>query len=513
MFLLFLFYLYCVILNDISLCRQFGDRMEIYMKTDTIAAIATAMSDSGIGIIRVSGEDSILIVDKIYRNAKMKQMLTTYKSHTIHYGFIIEENETVIDEVMVSVMKAPRSYTAEDTVEINCHGGVFMMRKILDVVVKAGARVAEPGEFTKRAFLNGRIDLSKAEAVMDLIHAKNEFALRSSVKQLKGSVSDTIQEIRADVLHEIAFIEAALDDPEHFDLESEGYGDVLYQIIKKIGERISTLIKSAENGRILTEGIQTVIVGKPNAGKSSLLNMLVGEERAIVTDIAGTTRDILEETISIDGILFRILDTAGIRSTEDVVEKIGVDRARNAVEEADLVLYVIDSSVPLDENDEAIFHMIENKNKIILLNKSDLFTVVTEKDIRSFIEKIWEQSKNPILGTNAGYQNIYENRIIRTSMKEQDGVALFLKTVKEMFFHGDIIYNDEVYITNMRHKEALQNAYDSLVQVRKSIEDHMPEDFYTIDLMNAYASLGTIIGEEVGDDLVNEIFSKFCMGK
>ena len=483
------------------------------MKTDTIAAIATAMSDSGIGIIRVSGEDSVLIVDKIYRNVKMKQMLTTYKSHMIHYGFIVEENETVIDEVMVSVMKAPKSYTAEDTVEINCHGGVFMMRKILDAVIRAGARVAEPGEFTKRAFLNGRIDLSKAEAVMDIIHAKNEFALQSSVKQLKGSVSDIIKEIRSNILHEIAFIEAALDDPEHFDLESDGYGDALFQIVKKIGERIKILINSAENGRILTEGIQTVIVGKPNAGKSSLLNVLVGEERAIVTDIAGTTRDILEETISIDGILFRILDTAGIRSTEDIVEKIGVDRARNAVEEADLVLYVIDSSIPLDENDEAIFHMIEGKNTIILLNKSDLFTVVTERDIRSFIGKIHEQNKNHILETNAECQNIYENRIIRTSMKERDGVALFLKTVKEMFFHGEIIYNDEVYITNVRHKEALQNAYDSLLQVRKSIEDHMPEDFYTIDLMNAYASLGTIIGEEVGDDLVNEIFSKFCMGK
>ena len=483
------------------------------MRTDTIAAIATAMSDSGIGIIRVSGEDSVPIVDKIYRNVKMKQMLTTYKSHTIHYGFIIEENETVIDEVMVSVMKAPKSYTTEDTVEINCHGGVFMMRKILDTVVKAGARIAEPGEFTKRAFLNGRIDLSRAEAVMDIIHAKSEFALQSSVKQLKGSVSDMIQEIRADILHEIAFIEAALDDPEHFDLESVGYGDALYKIVKKIGERIGTLIDSAENGRILSEGIQTVIVGKPNAGKSSLLNMLVGEERAIVTDIAGTTRDILEETISIDGILFRILDTAGIRSTEDIVEKIGVDRARNAVEEADLVLYVIDSSVPLDENDEAIFHMIEGKNTIILLNKSDLFTVVTERDIRSFIRKMKEQNKNHIFETNVECQNIYENRIIRTSMKERDGVSLFLRTVKEMFFQGEIIYNDEVYITNARHKEALQNAYDSLAQVLKSIEDHMPEDFYTIDLMNAYAFLGTIIGEEVGDDLVNEIFSKFCMGK
>lgn len=483
------------------------------MKTDTIAAIATAMSDSGIGIIRVSGENSVSIVDKIYRNVKMKQMLTTYKSHTIHYGFIIEENETVIDEVMVSVMKAPKSYTTEDTVEINCHGGVLMMRKILDAVIKAGARVAEPGEFTKRAFLNGRIDLSKAEAVMDIIHAKSEFALKSSVKQLKGSVSDMIQEIRADILHEIAFIEAALDDPEHFDLESAGYGDVLFQIVKKIGKRIKVLIDSAENGKILTEGIQTVIVGKPNAGKSSLLNMLVGEERAIVTDIAGTTRDILEETISIDGILFRILDTAGIRSTEDIVEKIGVDRARNAVEEADLVLYVIDSSVPLDENDEAIFQMIEGKNAIILLNKSDLFTVVKESDIRSFIRKIKEQNKNHGFESDVECLNIYENRIIRTSMKERDGVVFFLNTVKEMFFHGEIIYNNEVYITNARHKEALQNAYDSLNQVQKSIEDHMSEDFYTIDLMNAYMSLGTIIGEEVGDDLVNEIFSKFCMGK
>lgn len=485
----------------------------LYMRTDTITAIATAMSDSGIGIIRVSGDESVSIVDKIYRNVKMNRTLMGYQSHTIHYGFIIEENETVIDEVMVSVMKAPKSYTAEDTVEINCHGGVYMMRKILNAVVKAGARIAEPGEFTKRAFLNGRIDLSKAEAVMDIIHAKNEFALQSSVKQLKGSVSDTVQEIRADILHEIAFIEAALDDPEHFDLESEGYGDVLSQIVKKIGERIRVLIDSAENGKILTEGIQTVIVGKPNAGKSSLLNMLVGEERAIVTDIAGTTRDILEEMVSIDGILFRILDTAGIRSTEDIVEKIGVDRARNAVEEADLVLYVIDSSVPLDENDAEILRMIAGKNTIILLNKSDLYTVVNKNDIYALVEKIQVQNRNKITEHESGSQSIYENRIIRTSMKEQDGVALFLKTVKEMFFHGDIIYNDEVYITNMRHKEALQNAYESLVQVRKSIEDHMPEDFYTIDLMNAYTFLGTIIGEEVGDDLVNEIFSKFCMGK
>lgn len=467
-------------------------------KKETIAAIATAVSDSGIGIIRISGDDAIRIADKLYRNAKGERTLQTYGSHTIHYGFITEDDETVIDEVMISVMKAPRSYTAEDTVEINCHGGILMMRKILALVLQAGARAAEPGEFTKRAFLNGRIDLSKAEAVMDIIHAKNEFALRSSVKQLKGSVSDMIKEIRADIIHEVAFIEAALDDPEHFDLEAEGYDELLLKKIAKIDGQIQGAIDSAEDGRILSEGIHTVIVGKPNAGKSSLLNILVGEERAIVTDIAGTTRDILEETVTIGGIMFRILDTAGIRSTQDAVEKIGVDRAKKAVSEADLVLYVIDSSVPFDENDEKILKMIEGKNTIILLNKSDLSSVVSEKAIRSVL---------------SGREDMKVNKIIRTSMKDRAGIALFIEAVREMFFHGEISYNDEVYITNARHKEALQEAHESLIQVEKSIEDRMPEDFYTIDMMSAYASLGRIIGEEVGEDLVNEIFGKFCMGK
>lgn len=480
------------------------------VQTDTIAAIATAMSDSGIGIIRVSGEDAVNIVDQIYRNAKNEKVLTKYDSHTIHYGFIVREDGTVLDEVMVSIMKAPRSYTAEDTVEINCHGGILMMRKILELVVQAGARVAEPGEFTKRAFLNGRIDLSEAEAVMDIIHAKNEFVLQSSVKQLKGSVSDMIKEIRESIISEIAFIEAALDDPEHFDLEAEGYNEVLLQRVVIIEREIRKLIDSAEDGRILKEGIQTVIVGKPNAGKSSLLNVLVGEERAIVTDIAGTTRDILEETISIDGIMFRILDTAGIRSTEDVVEKIGVDRARNAVEEADLILYVVDSSVPFDENDESILEMIEGKNTIVLLNKSDLTAAVTEDNVRLVVSKITKADSGQ---DQSNSDTINVNRIIKTSMKDKNGIELFLKTVKEMFFHGDIIYNDEVYITNARHKEALQDAYDSLLQVHKSIADRMPEDFYTIDLMSAYEKLGLIIGESVEDDLVNEIFSKFCMGK
>ena len=485
------------------------------MKTDTIAAVATAMSDSGIGIVRVSGDDAINIVDKIYRNAKGERVLFKYNSHTIHYGFIVGEDKTIIDEVMITVMKAPKSYTAEDTIEINCHGGILIMRKILECVVQAGARTAEPGEFTKRAFLNGRIDLSEAEAVMDIIHAKNEFALKSSVKQLKGSVSNTIKEIREEIINEIAFIEAALDDPEHFDLEAEGYNEVLFKKVKTIEKKILNLINSADDGRILTEGIYTVIVGKPNAGKSSLLNVLVGEDRAIVTDIAGTTRDILEETISINGITFRILDTAGIRSTEDVVEKIGVDKAKNAIRDADLILYVMDSSVPLDESDESILEMIDGKNTIVLLNKSDLTPVVTEENIRYVASKIKKRKKDDsnIIDIKNLDRKTSINRIIKTSMRDRNGIDIFLESVKDMFFHGDITYNDEVYITNTRHKEALQDTYNSLLQVQKSIEDQMPEDFYTIDLMSAYEKLGLIIGEEVEDDLVNEIFSKFCMGK
>ncbi len=467
------------------------------MKTDTIAAIATALSDSGIGIIRVSGDDAVVIVNQIFRNSKKEQSLLKYESHTIHYGFIVEDDDKIIDEVMISVMKAPKSYTTENTVEINCHGGIFMMRKILDMVLKAGARIAEPGEFTKRAFLNGRIDLSKAEAVMDVIQAKNEFALQSSIKQLKGSISDKIRSLREEILYEIAFIESALDDPEHISLE--GYHDRLNGKVDYIINELDNLLRSADNGRILKEGIHTVIVGKPNAGKSSLLNLLIGEEKAIVTDIAGTTRDTLEELISLDGITLNVIDTAGIRCTEDQVERIGVERARKISSDADLILYVVDSSVELDENDEDIIRMIQNKKVIILLNKSDLYEVVNEKNISDMVRK------------SLNHDNDY--KIIKTSTKEEKGIQILTDSIKEMFFHGNISYNDEVYVTNMRHKEKIMDAKNSMLQVADSLEMDMPEDFYSIDLMSAYASLGMIIGEEVGDDLVNEIFSKFCMGK
>ena len=469
------------------------------MSTDTIAAVATAMSDSGIGIVRVSGKQSIAIVDKIYRNKKGEKCLSGYASHTIHYGFIVDEKESVIDEVMVSVMKAPRSYTADDTVEINCHGGVLIVQKILSMTLAAGARTAEPGEFTKRAFLNGRIDLSRAEAVMDLIHAKNEFALQSSVKQLKGAVFEKIKGLRESILYEIAFIESALDDPEHISLD--GYQNKLEDKADEILRELNRLLNTADDGRMLKEGIRTVIVGKPNAGKSSLLNLLVGEEKAIVTDIAGTTRDTLEETINLGGINLNLIDTAGIRNTEDVVEKIGVERAKKISQDADLILYVVDTSVPLDESDEEIFSLIEKKPAIILMNKSDLKEVVDKNAIH---DKIKKESND--------FQK-EQIRFVKASMKKDEGIDELTELIKELFFHGNIQYNDEVYITNIRHKEALEDARKSIIEVKKSLEMEMPEDFYSIDLMSAYASLGTIIGEEVGDDLVNEIFSKFCMGK
>lgn len=470
------------------------------MQTDTIAAIATAVSDSGIGIIRISGSDALLVADKVYRSPKNQKKLSQAASHTIHYGYIYDEDE-LIDEVMVAVMRSPHSYTTEDTVEINCHGGILVMNRILETVLHYGARLAQPGEFTKRAFLNGRIDLSKAEAVMDLIHSKNEFAMKASVNQLKGSVSAKVRSLREDILYEIAFIESALDDPENISLE--GYPDKLMAKTRGLSQELKKLIDSADNGKMLKDGIRTVILGKPNAGKSSLLNVLVGEDKAIVTSVAGTTRDVLEESIKLHGIGLNMIDTAGIRDTEDEVEKIGVEKARKYANQADLVIYVVDSSRELDENDEEIIELIRDKKVIVLLNKTDLEPVVTEEQIKDKFREIYE-------GEEKHDDSLH---VIRTSTKDNTGIDEFEKTIQDMFFAGRIAVNDEIYITNQRHKEALVEAYDSLKMVQKSLEDEMPEDFYSIDLMSAYAALGRIIGEEVGEDLVNEIFSKFCMGK
>ena len=455
---------------------------------DTIAAIATGMTNAGIGIIRISGEDAIAVADKVFRAKNPDKKLATTKSYSALFGNICD-GDCVLDEAICLVMRAPNSYTTEDVVEVQCHGGIVMLRKILELILNSGARAAEPGEFTKRAFLGGRIDITQAESVMDMIHAKNELAARSSISQLKGSLSNRVKEIRSLLLNQIAFIESALDDPENYSLD--GYSEQLKEKLIEIIKEIRHLIDTAEEGKMIKEGIRTVILGKPNAGKSSLLNALLGENRAIVTDIAGTTRDTLEEDVMIHGIPLKIVDTAGIHETVDIVEKIGVDKARESVEEADLVLYVVDGNKPLDADDTQIIGLLEGKKAIIVMNKIDIEQVV---------DKLWITSK-----INAP--------VVEISAKTGEGMEELYGIIKDMFFHGKLSMNDEVYITNLRHKQALTEAEQSLEQVLTSIDQDMPEDFLSIDLMAAYEQLGTILGESLDDDLANEIFDKFCMGK
>ena len=481
------------------------------MSTNTIAAIATGMTNSGIGIIRISGEDSFSVIDRIYKSSLIgkSKVLSECSSHTVHYGYICDGDE-VVDEVMVVLMRAPRSYTKEDTIEINCHGGVYVMDRVLQTVIKYGARPAEPGEFTKRAFLNGRIDLAQAESVIDVINSKNQYALQSSISQLRGFISEDVRRIRAELLHEIAYIESALDDPEHISLD--GYREQLILTIDREMEQINRILQNSENGRMLKEGIRTVILGKPNAGKSSLLNRMAGEERAIVTDVAGTTRDTLEEAVSFYGFTLIIIDTAGIHDTEDKVEQIGIERARKAAESADLILYVMDSSTLPDENDREILELIQSrandKNYIVLLNKSDLPSVTSLEDAEKFV-------CGHVISAETGedISNFTGSPVISFSAETGEGFSELEKTIRSMLFHGKVQFNEEVYLTNMRQKTAIENAYHSLTLVKESIDRGMPEDFYSIDLMDAYESLGKVIGESVGDDLVNEIFSKFCMGK
>ncbi len=459
------------------------------MRTDTIAAIATGMSSGGIGIVRISGDQAFDVIDRIFRDKDERpKRLSQAPARRAYYGYIFDGDEKV-DEVLVLTMRGPHSYTAEDTVEISCHGGILVVKKILETVIRYGARTAEPGEFTKRAFLNGRIDLAQAEAVADVIQASNEYALKSSVGQLGGSVSRKIRGIREKILYEIAFIESALDDPEHISLE--GYGERLSGILDPVIREVEALLKSADNGRVMREGIRTVILGKPNVGKSSLMNLLLGQERAIVTEIAGTTRDTLEEHMSLSGISLHVIDTAGIRDTEDVVEKIGVERALKAAEEGDLIIYVADGSRPLDDSDRKIIEFIRTRKAIVLINKMDLPMEADKKELERLSGK----------------------RVIPVSAKEEQGIEELEQEIKTLFYSGNLTFNDQVYITNVRHKEALEHALSSLNLVKNSIEQGMPEDFYSIDLTDAYEELGKIIGEAVEDDVVNEIFSRFCMGK
>lgn len=456
--------------------------------TDTICAIATGMGNAGIGIIRISGSEAINIASKVFKPANDKKVVKTMKSYTAAFGGVYD-GDNMIDEGILLLMKGPHTYTCEDVCELQCHGGVHVLKEVLEAVIKAGARIAEPGEFTKRAFLNGRIDMSQAESVMDIINAKNDFAVKSSLVQLKGELKDRITEMRDTILYNTAFIESALDDPEHYSLEC--YPQKLRVIVDNMVDNVDKLLATYDNGRVLKEGIKTVIAGKPNAGKSSLLNLLLGEDRAIVTEIEGTTRDTLEEVVNINGIILNIVDTAGIRSTDDVVEKIGVDKALKNVDNADLILYVVDGSKQLDDNDSQIISHIKGRNVITVINKSDLDVVV---------DKLLISEELP-------------GDIIEISAKYGDGKEELYNILNDKFFSGQLQYNDELYITNSRHKDELIKTRESLSKVIESIDMGMEEDFFSIDLLDAYEHLGMILGETMRDDLADKIFAEFCMGK
>lgn len=449
---------------------------------DTIAAISTG-GVGGIGIVRISGEDSISIVNQLFQS-KNKISLLDKKSHTLSYGYIVD-NKNVVDEVLVSVMKAPNTYTKEDIVEINCHGGMLVLQKVLELVLNYGARLAEPGEFTKRSFLNGRIDLSQAEAVIDLIQSKTDIARQSAVNQLGGRLQKKVSEMRSKLLDMIASIEAVIDHPEH-DIEEDTYDSMKYKTIALI-EEMEELLKNADKGKIIREGIQTVIIGKPNVGKSSLLNWLLEEERAIVTDIPGTTRDTVEEYVNIEGIPMKIVDTAGIHETGDLVEKIGVEKSKNYAEKADLLLILLDASCPLEQEDRQILAFAQNKKAIILLNKIDLEQKITEDMFQG------------------------EN-IISISVKKNIGFDKLIQQLKKLFFEGEI-HAEYGILGNVRHKNALYQAKEAMNRALTTITTRMPEDFISMDLQEANIALGEITGDTVDEEIIDRIFTKFCLGK
>lgn len=454
---------------------------------DTIGAISTSIGEGGIAIVRISGDKAKDVVEKIFQ-AKNGQSIKDMKSYTMKYGYIIDENNNHIDEVIVSFMKGPRSFTAEDTIEINCHGGVVATNKVLEQIIKQGVRLAEPGEFTKRAFLNGRIDLSQAEAVIDIINAKTDLSMKSALMQSEGLISKEIRGLREKLLSTIAHIEATVDYPED-DLE-EVTSEMAIRDLDIIKKEIKEFIETAEEGKILREGLSTVIVGKPNVGKSSLLNALTKENRAIVTDIPGTTRDVIEEYINISGIPIKIIDTAGIRETDDVVEKIGVERSRAKINDADLIILILDSSNELTEEDKEIINHISNKKYMILLNKSDLNSKITQKDL----------------------ENINCTNIYNISAKTGEGIDEVRTAIKDMFFKGEISTNN-VIITNTRHKEALLRAYECIESAINTLNYTFAIDLASIDIRNAWTFLGEITGDSLEENIIDKIFKDFCLGK
>ena len=456
----------------------------------TIAAISTATGSGGIGIIRLSGEKSIEIIKKIFKPIDKKINLDEVKGYTIKYGFIVGSNNEKIDEVLVSFFRAPRSYTTEDMCEINSHGGTVIERKILEQCLLNGAELAEPGEFTKRAFLNGRIDLSQAESVIDIINAKTDKEAKESFKQLQGNLSIELNNIKDNLLDVMSDIEASIDYPE-YDIEETTNSKAL-KVLNEIRNKLVNLENSFENGKILKEGVKTVIIGKPNAGKSSLLNTLLKEDRAIVSDYAGTTRDTIEEFINVDGIPLKIIDTAGIRETNDFVEKIGVEKAIGLIKDADLVIALFDSSKELEEEDYKILELIKNKKSIVLLNKSDL----SDLNIKTI---------NYISNTN--------KKVIKASMKTKNGIAELYKTISELFNNNELNSDNGIVITNIRHKNSIHNAINNLDEAENSIKNDMPIDVVAICIKEVLESIGSITGDNVSEDIINKIFSKFCLGK
>ncbi len=457
---------------------------------DTIAAISTPPGVGGIGIIRVSGKDAITIVDKIFISPRQKK-LNKVKTHTIHYGNIYNiKNDHIIDEVLISVMKKPKTYTKEDIVEINCHGGIVSTKNVLEEVLKAGARIAEAGEFTKRAFLNGRVDLIQAEAIIDIINSKTNVELESAVNQLEGSLSNKIFDIRNQLVNLAAHLQAAVDFPEE-DIE-ELNEDKLKEVLLKINDKIENLINTADMGKIIRNGLSTAIIGKPNVGKSSLLNSLVRDKRAIVTEVAGTTRDIIEEYVNIHGVPLKIIDTAGIRETDDLVEKIGVKKSKEAIDQADLVILLLDGSEPLNTNDKYIIDIVKYKKTIVLINKTDL----EEKIEYEYIKEVFE-----------------DNVLLNISVKEGIGLQQLENTIKEMFIGGEVTINDNAIITNIRHKDSLIKANENINNSLSALKIGMPIDMVSIDISNAIEYLGEIVGLTVSEEIIDQIFKQFCLGK